>query len=94
MVEPGVYLLTREASPQFRTPIAVRVVREQADWHPPYGWTWIQCYQLDRYGDAVEKRQLFVMPAGLRRLVLAPSPHTRPHRHDRAVRMSILDSFR
>ncbi|MER5454338.1 hypothetical protein ABT008_06115 [Micromonospora sp. NPDC002389] len=94
MVAPGVYLLTRDASPQFRTPIAVRVVREQVDWHPPYGWTWIQCYQLDRYGDAVETRHLFVMPDELRRLVLTPSPHTRPHRPDRAVRLSILDSFR
>ncbi|WP_199523616.1 hypothetical protein [Micromonospora craterilacus] len=79
-VEPGVYLLTRDASPQFVKPITVRVFREQTDWHPPYGWTWIQCYQLDTYGDATAKRQLFVMPDGLRRIEITPLPYAQRRR--------------
>ncbi|PZF90807.1 hypothetical protein C1I93_22375 [Micromonospora endophytica] len=63
---PGVYLLDRAASPQFgRTPIVVRVVRE-LDRPTYHGWTWIDCYQLDQHGDAVDKRQLFVMPEGVK----------------------------
>jgi hypothetical protein len=61
-------LLTREASPQFCVPICVRVVRELTDRHPPYGWTWIEVYQLGRKGQAVAKRELFVLRDGLRRL--------------------------
>ncbi|MGC5054379.1 hypothetical protein ACLQ2S_23330 [Micromonospora sp. DT48] len=72
---PGVYLLTRDASPQFGNPILVRVIRELLDRHPPHGWTWIDCYQLDRHGDATQKRQLFVMPQGLRPVNVAPVPY-------------------
>ncbi|MEW2474410.1 hypothetical protein AB0875_11500 [Micromonospora gifhornensis] len=74
-VSPGVYLLNRDASPQFHVPILVRVIRELTDRHPPYGWTWIDCYQLDRHGDATEKRQLFVMPEGIRPVRVAPVPY-------------------
>ncbi|GIJ80265.1 hypothetical protein SAMN05443287_11542 [Micromonospora phaseoli] len=75
LVQPGVYLLDRETSPQFGKPILVRVIRELADRHPPYGWTWVDCYQLDRHGDATEKRQLFVMPQGMRQVDVAPVPY-------------------
>ncbi|WBB55751.1 hypothetical protein [Verrucosispora sp. WMMD573] len=74
-VPPGVYLLTRAASPQFHAPIMVRVIRELTDRHPPHGWTWLDCYQLDRHGDATEKRQLFVMPAGMRQVDVPPVPY-------------------
>ncbi|MEU6021419.1 hypothetical protein [Micromonospora sp. NPDC047134] len=65
---PGVYLLTREASPQFAGPITVRVIRELTDRNSYHGWAWIQVYVLDRNGDAVQRRELFVRPIGLRRV--------------------------
>ncbi|WP_232510840.1 hypothetical protein [Micromonospora maris] len=65
-VVPGVYLLTQEASPQFAKPITVRVIRELTDRNSFHGWAWIQAYVLDRNGDAVQRRELFVRPVGLR----------------------------
>ncbi|GIJ34202.1 hypothetical protein [Micromonospora sediminimaris] len=63
---PGeLLLLTRAASPQFVHPITVRVIRHRTDWTTYDGWTWIECYQLDARGNAVERRELFLMPAGL-----------------------------
>ncbi|MCZ7419532.1 hypothetical protein O7605_08370 [Verrucosispora sp. WMMA2121] len=63
---PGELLvLTRAASPQFVRPITVRVIRHRTDRSTYDGWTWIECYQLDARGDAVERRELFLMPAGL-----------------------------
>ncbi|MFD1085193.1 hypothetical protein, partial [Micromonospora andamanensis] len=87
-VSPGVYLLDREASPQFASPVLVRVIRELIDRHPPYGWTWVDCYQLDRHGDATEKRQLFVMPQGMRQVDVTPVPYAarRPPPRSRPAR--------
>ncbi|WP_327038457.1 hypothetical protein [Micromonospora maris] len=65
-VVPGVYLLTHEASPQFVKPITVRVIRELADRCTYYDWAWIQVYVLNRNGDAIQRRELFVRPVGLR----------------------------
>ncbi|MEV2241717.1 hypothetical protein [Micromonospora sp. NPDC049891] len=63
---PGeLFLLTRAASPQFVRPIMVRVIRHRTDLTTYDGWTWIECYQLDARGDALARRELFVMPAGL-----------------------------
>ncbi|MCX4473661.1 hypothetical protein OOK41_25730 [Micromonospora sp. NBC_01655] len=56
--------LTRAASPQFVKPIFVRVIREMP-LHTYYGWTWVEGYQLDAAGDAVAKRELFVLREGL-----------------------------
>ncbi|MFI2665505.1 hypothetical protein [Micromonospora carbonacea] len=58
----------------------VRVVREVPGCHPPYGWTWIEAYVLDARGQAVAKRELFVLREGLRWLAAysrtrAPAPH-------------------
>ncbi|SCL22470.1 hypothetical protein GA0070616_2543 [Micromonospora nigra] len=64
-VEPGVYRLTRAASPQFVTPITVRIFRHLADRHPPWGWAWVDCYQLNSVGDATARRELFVLVDGL-----------------------------
>ncbi|WP_328822256.1 hypothetical protein [Micromonospora rubida] len=70
--------LTRAASPQFVHPIVVRVIRELADRHTYYGWTWIEAYELDPRGLAVAKRELFVLRAGLRWLTPGPpAPATR-----------------
>ncbi|MET8266803.1 hypothetical protein ACWD8I_05240 [Micromonospora arida] len=45
-------------------PILVRVIRV-LDWPTYDGWLWIDGYQLAANGDAVARRSLFVMPAGL-----------------------------
>ncbi|WP_405101589.1 hypothetical protein [Micromonospora sp. NBC_01412] len=64
--------VTRAASPQFVTPIFFRLIRVMS--LPTYhGWSWLEGYQLDERGDAVARRELFVQPAGLRKLS-APSP--------------------
>ncbi|GIJ30152.1 hypothetical protein Vqi01_53140 [Micromonospora qiuiae] len=66
LVAPGLYLLTRAASPQLGTPIKVRVIRERTDRRTYHGWTWIEAYQINASGDAIARRELFVMPAGMR----------------------------
>jgi hypothetical protein len=57
--------VTREASVQFATPILFRVIRVH-DWPTYTGWVWLDGYQLDESGDAVERRSIFVQMAGLR----------------------------
>ncbi|MEV4662417.1 hypothetical protein AB0J85_10725 [Micromonospora echinofusca] len=74
--------LTRAASPQFVTPMRVRVIRELSDRFPPYGWVWFEGYQLDAKGRAVAKRELFVLRASLEWVVTAPAP-ARPGRSRR-----------
>ncbi|MFC5924093.1 hypothetical protein [Micromonospora vulcania] len=64
--------LTRAASPQFGRPLTVRIIRELTDRHTYHGWTWIEGYELGPGGMALAKRELFVLRAGVRRLVLAP----------------------
>ncbi|MEO3771077.1 hypothetical protein [Micromonospora sp. B9E7] len=71
-----VVLLTAAASVQFRTPIVVRVIREIPDRHTYDGWLWLDAYQLDTKGEAVARRELFVMRAGVRRP--APDETRRP----------------
>ncbi|MEU7972549.1 hypothetical protein AB0B48_10955 [Micromonospora sp. NPDC049089] len=56
--------LTRAASVQFLRPIFVRVIRV-LDWPTYDGWLWIDGYELAANGDAVARRSLFVMSAGL-----------------------------
>ncbi|SCL41349.1 hypothetical protein GA0074692_6271 [Micromonospora pallida] len=58
-------LVTRAASVQFVTPIMFRVIRV-LDWVTFDGWVWLDGYQLDKKGDAVARRSIFVQPAGLR----------------------------
>ncbi|WP_341717873.1 hypothetical protein QQG74_29305 [Micromonospora sp. FIMYZ51] len=54
----------REASVQFSKPILFRVIRVLD--RPTYdGWIWLEGYQLDNRGDAVHRRSIFVMKAGL-----------------------------
>ncbi|MDG4791542.1 hypothetical protein O7626_37570 [Micromonospora sp. WMMD1102] len=50
------------------------------DPRPTYhGWVWLSGYVLDRRGDAVDKREVFVHLAGLRRLVpRRPARRLRP----------------
>lgn len=57
-------LVTKTASVQFRRPFMFRVIRTR-DWTTYDGWIWLDGYQLDDEGDAVERRDIFVQPAGL-----------------------------
>nr|WP_232625049.1 hypothetical protein [Micromonospora sagamiensis] len=66
-------LVTRAASVQFVTPIMFRVIRV-LDWVTYDGWVWLDGYQLDRKGDAVARRSIFVQPAGLRVQRRSPTP--------------------
>ncbi|XVV11623.1 hypothetical protein ACQP2X_43465 [Actinoplanes sp. CA-131856] len=64
--QPGDVLeVNRSASVQFATPIRFRVIRVH-DWQTYAGWVWIDGYELDSVGDAVERRSIFVQMAGLR----------------------------
>ncbi|MBL6279856.1 hypothetical protein JMF97_27235 [Micromonospora fiedleri] len=63
-------LVGPEASVQFLRPILFRVIRV-LDWTTYDGWVWLDGYQLDSRGDAVDRRSIFVMKAGLR---TAPAP--------------------
>ncbi|MDG4781425.1 hypothetical protein O7614_17375 [Micromonospora sp. WMMD961] len=71
-----VVLLTDAASVQFRRPIVVRVIREIPDRYTYDGWLWLDAYQLNAKGEAVARRELFVMRAGVRRQ--APGDARRP----------------
>ncbi|WBB82574.1 hypothetical protein O7606_26760 [Micromonospora sp. WMMD882] len=59
--------VTRAASIQFDQPIMFRVIRVIDDWtrNGYDGWIWLDGYQLDAKGEAVERRSIFVQSAGL-----------------------------
>lgn len=64
--------VTREASVQFATaPIYFRVIRVH-DWPTYTGWVWLDGYQLNAEGDAVERRSIFVQADGLRAVSEVP----------------------
>jgi hypothetical protein len=56
--------VTRDASVQFREPMLFRVIRVH-DWPTYDGWVWLDGYQLNTSGDAVERRSIFVQVNGL-----------------------------
>ncbi|MEV4343318.1 hypothetical protein AB0J83_02395 [Actinoplanes sp. NPDC049596] len=64
--QPGDVLdVGRSASVQFATPIRFRVIRVH-DWQTYTGWVWLDGYELDAVGDALDRRSIFVQVAGLR----------------------------
>ncbi|SCL23042.1 hypothetical protein GA0070616_2654 [Micromonospora nigra] len=68
--------VTRAASVQFLRPIMFRVIRVLDQ--PTYdGWLWLEGYELNAAGDAVNRRSIFVQREGLVRIKAAPEP--RPH---------------
>ncbi|MEU5964564.1 hypothetical protein ABZ777_25445 [Micromonospora parva] len=81
-----VVLLTVAASVQFREPIVVRVIREIPDRHTYDGWLWLDAYQLNRKGEAVARRELFVMRAGVRRQAPGEARRPAPARRRTAAR--------
>jgi hypothetical protein len=56
--------VTRAASVQFTTPMLFRVIRVH-DWSTYDGWAWLDGYELNSLGDAVERRSIFVQLDGL-----------------------------
>jgi hypothetical protein len=63
--------VTRAASVQFASPMLFRVIRVH-DWQTYEGWTWLDGYQLNSAGEAVERRSIFVQVKGLVPAKLAP----------------------
>jgi hypothetical protein len=59
--------VTRAASVQFIDPLLFRVIRVH-DWPTYDGWVWLDGYELNAAGDAVERRSIFVQVNGLRQL--------------------------
>jgi hypothetical protein len=59
--------LGRAASVQFASaPILFRVIRVR-DWKTYDGWLWLDGYELDNRGEAVERRSVFIMVDGIER---------------------------
>jgi hypothetical protein len=63
--------VTRAASVQFVDPILFRVIRVH-DWPTYDGWIWLDGYELNVAGDAVDRRSIFVQLEGLRQARRAP----------------------
>ncbi len=57
--------VTKAASVQFSKPMLFRVIRVH-DWSTYDGWVWLDGYELNSMGDAVERRSIFVQVNGLR----------------------------
>ena len=69
-LRPGdvVYVGPR-ASVQFSAESAITIRVIHVNERPTYhGWCWLDGYQLDANGDAVERREIFVQTAGLARV--------------------------
>ncbi|WJK41253.1 hypothetical protein O7608_02070 [Solwaraspora sp. WMMA2056] len=68
--KPGdVLVVGREASVQFAGDRALRFRVISVDRKPTYeGWAWVTGYVIDRFGDAAERREMFVQRRGLYRL--------------------------
>lgn len=71
--------VTKAASVQFAAPMLFRVIRVH-DWPTYEGWIWLDGYELNTAGDAVERRSIFVQVSGLRSVGKAPDPRTRNNR--------------
>ncbi len=72
--------VTREASVQFADPMLFRVIRVH-DWPTYDGWVWLDGYELNGSGEAVERRSIFVKISGLRTVGSAPDIRQRNARH-------------
>jgi hypothetical protein len=68
--KPGdVLVVGREASVQFAGERGLRLRVISVDRKPTYqGWAWVTGYVIDRFGDAAERREIFVRRCGLYRL--------------------------
>ncbi len=68
--------VTRAASVQFVEPMLFRVIRVH-DWPTYDGWVWLDGYELNASGDAVERRSIFVQVNGLRQVNTSPDIRSR-----------------
>jgi hypothetical protein len=59
--------VTRAASVQFASPLLFRVIRVH-DWSTYDGWVWLDGYELNAAGEAVERRSIFVQVRGLQQV--------------------------
>jgi hypothetical protein len=66
--------ITRACGVQFRVPIVFRLIKVRTDLHTYHGWVWLEGYELDARGEAVARRELFVIREGIRTM----SPPARP----------------
>lgn len=66
IVRPGDELwISGAASVQFSAkPFRFRVIRVHP-WSTYHGWVWLDGYQLNSVGDAIERRSIFVQHDGL-----------------------------
>jgi hypothetical protein len=64
--------VTKAASVQFLEPMLFRVIRVH-DWPTYDGWAWLDGYQLNGAGDAVERRSIFVQFKGLQPGYVGPA---------------------
>lgn len=67
--------VTKAASVQFAQPLLFRVIRVH-EWSTYDGWAWLDGYQLNTAGDAVERRSIFVRLKGLQQGVTAAGVRT------------------
>jgi hypothetical protein len=51
-----------------------RVIRVH-DWPTYDGWVWLDGYELNSVGEAIERRSIFVQIDGLQRAQLGPAPN-------------------
>ncbi len=77
---------TKATSVQFHEPMLFRVIRLH-DWPTYDGWCWLDGYQLDASGDAVERRSVFVPIDRLQQVPAAASaPRHQPRQRAFAAR--------
>ena len=67
--------VTKTASVQFIHPLLFRVIRV-LDWPTYDGWAWLEGYQLNISGDAIERRSIFVQVEGLQQVRVAQPSHS------------------
>ena len=78
-----VLVVGKAASVQFTHPILFRVIRV-LDIETYEGCRWLEGYELNNAGDAVERRQIFVQVAGLR--MAQPTQPVVPRRRPTNIR--------
>jgi hypothetical protein len=74
--------VTREASVQFASPLLFRVIRVH-NWSTYDGWAWLDGYELNSAGEAIDRRSIFVQVSGLQRAQLSASRYVRPRSRSR-----------
>lgn len=72
--------VTRAASVQFAAPMMFRVIRVH-DWSTYDGWVWLDGYELNAAGEAVDRRSIFVQVNGLQHAHVTVSSRIGPVRN-------------